>query len=329
VDPIESREEWVALRQSGGGYVFNESPPDPEGVNRPGVLHEANCRSLERASRTSHRWKRYSPDLDAAERWLAQNRGDEPTNWRRCAICAPFSSRRPASPAVGERRPGQLTIRVAPRFTDRFAATSASMQRLGYGEVHTFVRRYSANPTQIAGQYDRVEHLKPDTVLELELGGGPRALGLWRPPVLTLLDIGGHDVVRKYERSMLAIQERTAQEADRNFWPESALISGFFVSNPDRRVSQFGNEADPEWVYFLTDQQSGIVTSIAKAARRTTASNTRRYMIVGGPGTGKTSVLAKLLIQLRAEGRRPGLIASDQSRGTSRVEVRSGSRTPA
>jgi hypothetical protein len=65
-------------------------------------------------------------------------------------------------------------------------------------------------------------------------------------------------------------------------------------------------------VYFLTDQQSSVVASVVRAAKRTTVTNTRRFLVVGGPGTGKTSVLAKLLVQLRAEGRRPGLIVSDE-----------------
>lgn len=312
MEPIESTEHWAAIRRSGVGYVFNDSPPIPEVDTPPGILHAAGCRSLERSSRTSHRWKRYSQDLSAAEQWLRRNRGSEPDHWRRCAMCMPGIAQK-GTPATGQsRHPEELIIQLTKRFADRFARTSASLQRLAYGEIHTFVRRYRADATQIASQYDRVEHLKPEVVLEFELGGGPRALGLWRPPVLTLLDVGGHDIVRRFERSVLLSQQRTAQEADGNFWPDSALIGGFFVSNPDRRISRFGNEADPEWVYFLTDQQGGIVASIAKAVARTTRANTRRYLIVGGPGTGKTSVLTKLLVQLRAEGRRPGLIVSNQ-----------------
>jgi hypothetical protein len=240
VEPIETREQWAAIRTSGIGYIYNDSPPNPEAEAAPGILHTADCRSLERASRTSHRWKLHFQDLADAEAWLSKNRGSEAKDWRRCSICTPNSSRGVASAAVARLRPTELSIRIAPRFADRFAAASASLQRLAYGEIHTFVRRYRADPNRIAAQYDRLEHLKPERVLELELGGGPRALGLWRPPVFTLLDIGEHGIVGKYPRSMLPVQERMAQEADRNFWPDSALISGFFISNPDRRITQLG-----------------------------------------------------------------------------------------
>jgi hypothetical protein len=241
MDPIASREQWETIRRSGSGYIFNDSLPTPGVETPPGILHVASCRSLERSSRTSHRWKRYFRDLSAAEKWLRLNRGSEPGQWRRCGICSPAAGLGGIGATDASRHPGELNIRVAKRFADRFAATSATLQRLAYGEIHDFVRQYNADARQIASQYDRVEHLKPEVVLEFELAGGPRALGLWRAPVLTLLDIGGHDIVRKFDRSVLLSQARTAQDADRNFWPESALIGGFFVSNPDRRLSQFGN----------------------------------------------------------------------------------------
>jgi len=207
-------------------------------------------------------------------------------------------------------------IREAPRFVDSFAAACASMQGLAYGEVHNFVRRYRASPLLITNKYDRVEQLKPEVVLELELGGGPRLLGHWRPGVLTLLEIGEHDkAVSRYERSWLQRELSEAGPADRNFFPDKSRVRRFFLSNPDRRRAMYANEADPDWIYFLTPQQMGIVSKIEQATKRSSLSKPSRFFIVGGPGTGKTSILAKLLIDLRAQGHKPGLIVSDQVGG--------------
>jgi hypothetical protein len=204
-------------------------------------------------------------------------------------------------------------ILSAPRFADSFSGASASIQRLAYAEVHNFVRRYRAAPHLVANRYDRVEQLKPEVVVELELGGGPRLLGHWRPGVLTLLEIGEHDkAVPRYEKSWLQRELADAGPADRNFFPATSRVRRFFVSNPDKRREMYGNEVDPGWIYVLTDQQRAVVAKIEQATKRSSKSKPLRFFIVGGPGTGKTSILTKLLIDLRAQGHKPGLIVSDE-----------------
>jgi hypothetical protein len=49
---------------------------------------------------------------------------------------------------------------------------------------------------------------------------------------------------------------------------------------------------------------------IVREIRRASSNNTRLFAILGGPGTGKTSLLVKLLLDLSTAGLRPGLVMS-------------------
>lgn len=202
-------------------------------------------------------------------------------------------------------------IRLAPRYRDRFDASSPALKRIALSEVHNFVRRYREDPRRVAWQYERLERIADRTILELELGAGHRILADWTPGTLTLLDIGGHEVLSRY-RSDIRQEVAAAELAGGDYWPETCVIRGFFASHPDRERTVFANELDPGWVYYLTDQQRGIIAAIIRATKSTTVANPRRYFIVGGPGTGKTTILVRLLIDLTEHGLRPGLIVSDR-----------------
>lgn len=305
MEPITSGAQLRELVRAGIGFIYNDQIVVEGYESAPGKLHRATCSTLAR-NQSVTRPKRFARDLTTAERWLVTCLGPEGNNWRRCAVCNPVASNKASHASEGT-----LSIRVTDRFEGAMEAASASLQRLMYGECHTFVARYQADAAKVSGQYDRLARVGVQTVLEFELGGGARALSHWQPPVLTFLDIGGHEIVSRFTSAILRTQLRTARDADGSFWPDSPLTGGFFFSHPDLQHAPYANEADPEWVYFLTDQQRGVVTTIIRAIERTTPANPRRYLVVGGPGTGKTSVLAKLLIELRARGRSPGLAASD------------------
>jgi len=207
--------------------------------------------------------------------------------------------------------PSQLRIAEAPRFRRNLGRASASLQHLAYQEVHNVARRYLADPRSFARAFDRVEQLRPETVLELKLGGGSRLLGLWAEGRLTLLDIGRHEVVSEYDPSWLKSQVAEAVPAGPEFWPSRSPDGRVFGSNPDRRTTKYGTETDPEWIYFLDDQQERFVRDVKVRLARASKDDPAFFFVVGGPGTGKTSILLKLLIDLPTDGMTPGLAISD------------------
>ena len=118
--------------------------------------------------------------------------------------------------------------------------------------------------------------------------------------------MGDHEIVPGYRREWLRRDLTGAAPADRNFWPETTRMLRFFGNRPDKRYKEFRRELHPDWIYFLTDQQLGFVSSVMKRYRRASRDRPAYYFAVGGPGTGKTSVLVKLSDRPPCSGRSPG-----------------------
>ena len=209
----------------------------------------------------------------------------------------------------------ELLILESGRFKKAMEHASASLQTATCKEIQRVIRLYEADPAQFANDFDRVEQLKPDQVLEVEIGGGNRLLALWEDRELTLLDVGGHETVGRYKRAWLKQARLSRGPADPNFNPKTVWLHRFFGSSPDERFETYKSELNPEWIYALDDQQLGFVAKVKKAYKRSSRENPAYFFAVGGPGTGKTSILTKLLIELRAMGGNPGLSVSDAVAG--------------
>jgi hypothetical protein len=70
-------------------------------------------------------------------------------------------------------------------------------------------------------------------------------------------------------------------------------------SGAGQSLTGFANEARPEWLYFLDDHQLQVVDAIVSALEDGLAGATpSAHLLLGGPGTGKTSVLLQLLMRL-------------------------------
>jgi hypothetical protein len=148
-------------------------------------------------------------------------------------------------------------------------------------------------------------------VLEFEIGSGNRLLAHWESPVLTLLDAGDHEVVPRYEKRWIPFDLATSSPLTANAGPGSRDLR-FFGDSPDPKVTEYGAELHPEWVYFLADQQAGIASKIGSAFRRGSADRPSVILLLGGPGTGKTSILLKALLDLHTLGARPAIQLSDE-----------------
>jgi hypothetical protein len=202
-----------------------------------------------------------------------------------------------------------VKVQAAPRFLEAVASAGPKMTDGYYREIGEFIKRHAEDPARVTALYDRVAHLKPDVVLEFEVGSGPRLLAHWAPPTLTVLDAGNHDIVGNYQHAWLQVAITKA-----------VLLDGFnagrrpwriFGSNRDTRYEEYRRELHPDWVYDLADPQANAAASIRKAYTKSSVNNPKVFVLVGGPGTGKTSILVKVMLELQALGARPGFVVSD------------------
>ena len=194
---------------------------------------------------------------------------------------------------MGSRRPG-IEIHASPRFLKAYSKANVVLQGCAEGALHDLVRRYSSDPSQWLRAYDRVESVD-GRIVEVDLNGGARLLAHWEPNRLTLVDMGDHEVVGRYQRKSLDADLRQATPAPAQFLPYTA--NGFFSHTPSLEGGQFANELSPEWVYFLDDEQERVSQAIIASAEAVLLRDGyyQSFFIVGGPGTGKTCILLNLL----------------------------------
>jgi hypothetical protein len=125
--------------------------------------------------------------------------------------------------------------------------------------------------------------------------------------------MGNHDhVYDPFCTEVLESQLPKASKADREYWPDTSQVIGLFGSTLEQNYQRYENEDTPEWVYFLTSQQNGCVASMVRGIKKGSTANPIFYFVVGGPGTGKTTILARLQIDLMEAGRKPGMIVTDR-----------------
>jgi len=207
----------------------------------------------------------------------------------------------------------ELCLMTCPRFDKGLDGANALTKKKVHAEIHQFVEYFEHDPVTVAGKYKTFQNVAPYTVLEFRIDYKMRALGHWDDHTLTLVDVGNHDhVYDPFCTEVLESQLEIAEQASNEYWPDKSRTIGLFASNPDKSHEQYGPEDDPEWIYFLTSEQTGYVKSIVRNIKKSSKSKPRRIFVVGGPGTGKTSVLARLLIDLTAEGFNPGISVTDE-----------------
>jgi hypothetical protein len=141
--------------------------------------------------------------------------------------------------------------------------------------------------------------------LEVDVGGANRMVAYWEEGLLHLLDVGGHETIPAYDKSKFSLDKHQRISAPGQFWPE--VNEGelrFFTRNPCPEERVYGDEGLREWLYYLSDQQTDATTEIFlnHVDELRTGKSVSPTFIVGGPGTGKTSVLINLLKEFTNAG---------------------------
>jgi hypothetical protein len=201
----------------------------------------------------------------------------------------------------------------SPRFKRSFLGLSAALTSLVYDAVHGLVRLYNSDSKNFLSSYGRVERIKKRIVIEIDVSGASRMVADVNGSSITLLNVGDHGTVDRYPAQSLLDDIQRAVRARAGFWPGNGRFVKPMGEVSDERYEIFADEFDPEWIYYLSDQQKGIVDFIRKQTVRAHADEPRFFTIAGGPGTGKTSILLKLLIDLQSANRtKPVLVVSKE-----------------
>ncbi len=187
-------------------------------------------------------------------------------------------------------------VLVSNRFLKSYERGTA-IQFLAEGAVHDFIRRYLADPSNVARLYQRIAGAS-HKVFEIEISGGCRMIAHWEPPRLTLLDVGEHDIVRSFDRTRIDGQLASAVPAPKVFTTQGSQV--FFLPDRPGVAAPYANEVSPEWLYFLDDEQDQLSSELCEAAEEVLLSGTGHtlHLVIGGPGTGKTCILLNLLKRL-------------------------------
>ena len=185
--------------------------------------------------------------------------------------------------------------------------------------MHDLVNRYRSDHRIISNQYDKLAHFKKVHVLEGKLNGGDRFLFDYSENCITLLEMGNHDIVRRYTLPRYSLDMTHTRKAPNHFFPE--LASNFFTDEPNTAVSvNYAEEISSEWLYYLEDEQKSILRTLGEEflilhdlkGKDLYHRKDFSTFIVGGPGTGKTCILLNLLSDLRGFDCRIGISMSEE-----------------
>ena len=137
-------------------------------------------------------------------------------------------------------------------------------------------------------------------VWRMRLNDAARMLYRWDGQQVMLLDVGNHEVTRRYSDQQYRRDIRSLTDASHLL---AADGESRFIEEPDTAyIPYHGSESRKEWLYFLDDEQDSVCDTVLSAAL--TLKRRRRsavHFLLGGPGTGKTSILVNLLDLLREQ----------------------------
>lgn len=192
------------------------------------------------------------------------------------------------------------------RFAKAYKRATFCLQGLAVGAVRDFGNRYNADRPSVLRNYDR-HALLPDQVIEIDISGGHRMLASLKRERLILLDMGGHEIVGRYDSSKLRTDLLNHTPAPESFHIDNS--SELFIKNPGgTNPAYYQEEISSDWLYFLEDEQVAILEDIEYSIIEAGGTS---HLIMGGPGTGKTSILVNLFHDLVDWGLRVGILFSD------------------
>jgi len=185
--------------------------------------------------------------------------------------------------------------------------------------------RFRSDPAKVWTQYQQFEGFGLaakdngfNRIIEVEANGGVRLLAGISPPNVYLLDMGPHDIEQQWDR--IKTKTQWVQNRKANAEPAGNLLSEG-SANPFIPLSEyighppiFPGEDTSEWVTFLDTQQYEVTTSIIREIEDHYWGDRKSdsfWLILGGPGTGKTVVLLKILQKMLCAGADVGFSCSD------------------
>ncbi len=218
-----------------------------------------------------------------------------------------------------------LQLFAAQDFLDAYFRYDVKSQCQVRNALQDMAKRFTAAPARVWTQYQQYKRFGREAkdnglsgIIEVEVAGSVRLLAGVSAPKLYLLDLGQHDIEQRWDGIKTKskwVKNRLANSKPAN----NLLFKG--SANPFIRFSeckgwykQYAAEDTSEWVVFLDRKQTEIVTSIIGEIKDHLHKNTWRdglWLILGGPGTGKTVVLLKILQELLVETFSVGFSCSD------------------
>ncbi len=228
-----------------------------------------------------------------------------------------------------------MEICWTPRFKQKFdryvGLHDFAVKRLG-----SLVSRYRQNPDHWSFDLERLkdDSLKPWVVFKIALTSGDRLIFALHSNQLILLDIGDHDVMQDYAHlssqvrnsdinrmlpipnNLLSEINEAAQSSSMKTKPEKPPIGSMNISEESIEGDSrwlYEEELDERWVTFLDDEQFRISEELTGLLSDQEL-DFKVFLLMGGPGTGKTMILQNIAEKLDRIGRAVTLQMSEPVR---------------
>ena len=199
-------------------------------------------------------------------------------------------------------------------FLDTFDGADDVLRRQVRGAIRDMAKRFRSDPIRVLIQYQQFVGFESAAknnglirIIEVKLSGGDRLLAGFSAPNVYLLDIGHHDNEKQWDDLKNKTHWVEVRKANTKL-VTNLLFNG--SANPFIPLSEFEGwskwytaEDSSEWVTFLDTKQSEVVIQVTGEIETHLlgARSDRRWLILGGPGTGKTVVLLNILQKFRQD----------------------------
>jgi len=228
-----------------------------------------------------------------------------------------------------------MEICWTPRFKQKFDRY-VGLQDFAVKRLGSLVNRYRQNPDHWSFDLERLkdDSLKPWAVFKIALTSGDRLIFVLHSKKLILVDIGDHDVMQNYAHlsapvrnsdieRMLPIPSNllfeineVAQSSSMKTKPKNRSTGGINISEQSTDGESrwlYEEELDERWVTFLDDEQFRISEELTEFLSDQEL-EFQVFLLMGGPGTGKTMILQNIAEKLHRKGRAVTLQMSEPVR---------------
>jgi len=228
-----------------------------------------------------------------------------------------------------------MEICWTPRFKQKFDRY-VGLQDFAVKRLGSLVNRYEQNPEHWSFEIERLKDdaLKPWAVFKIALTAGDRLIFVLDSTKLILVDIGDHDVMQNYAHlssqvrnsdieRMLPIPNKlraeiieAARTSSIKTKPKTSVIGGMNISQQSAEGDSrwlYEEELDERWVTFLDDEQFRISEELTRILSGQDL-DFQVFLLMGGPGTGKTMILQNIAEKLDRIGRAVTLQISEPVR---------------